>query len=159
MLFLNKADSVEYLGSFGFADLLPKVEANSLQKIDFDYCVDLNDECGRYYSFASAVADWFTPFSLSVLLVTEFGIWPSRENLHLFQKLRLAYSENKPLFLAPGHLFLDFEKQDLVSLLHLCLLFGWSGILASNQSKVVYFSHDEWVGLSGEESQMVGGGW
>jgi hypothetical protein len=78
--------------------------------------------------------------------MTEYGIWSSGENLHLYYMLRRAYGERRSLRDAPAHEFLSHERADLVTFLHLALEFGRGGHLLTGQSWTsVTFSHDGWI--------------
>jgi hypothetical protein len=85
------------------------------------------------------------PHEMSALLwITEWGIWPSSENWHLYYKLRQSYGDKRLLEDAPGHLFLKHESEDLASFLQLAILNGWGGYLLTEADFVnVFFSHDE----------------
>jgi hypothetical protein len=49
------------------------------------------------------------PRHKSLLWITEFGTFPSNENLHLYYRLRQGYGDVRLLEEAPGHLFLEYE--------------------------------------------------
>jgi hypothetical protein len=74
--------------------------------------------------FCRLISTWLQPRSRCLLWVTKHGLFSS-ENLHLYYRLRQGYGDHRLLDEAPGHLFLDFEEPDLVSLLEVCLLSGW----------------------------------
>jgi hypothetical protein len=86
------------------------------------------------------------PFQRPALLwITEWGIWSSSENWHLYYKLRGSYGDPRLLEEAPGHLFLRHESEDLASFLQLAVLNGWGGYLLTEADYVnVFFSHDEY---------------
>jgi len=160
MVFLSKEDSNKYLRLLCPQEMWAKFDTSSFSQKDFPCCVEFRDENGcRYYYLAKSIVNWMMPFSVSVLLITEYGIFPSLENLHLFQRVRLSYSESAPVFITPGHLFMDFESSDLITLLHLCMLFGWGGVIAAEGSKAAFFSHDGWIGLAGEDCNIVSDNW
>lgn len=80
--------------------------------------------------------------------VTEWGVWPSSENAHLFAALRLAGGETRPLDEVPGHLFGASETGALVSYLQVALLSGWGGVaLGLDGGSRLILSHDEWAML------------
>jgi hypothetical protein len=56
--------------------------------------------------------------------ISEWGIWPSSENWHIYYKLRQSYGDHHSLAEAPGHLFLEHEAEDLASFLQLAMLNG-----------------------------------
>ena len=78
--------------------------------------------------------------------VTEWGIWGSSENWHLYYKLRQSYGDLRLLHEAPGHLFLGHEPEDLASFLQLAMLNGWGGYILTEADYVnAFFSHDEYI--------------
>ena len=61
----------------------------------------------------------------TLLWITEWSIWPSSENLHLYYRLRHTYGDHRLLHEAPGHLFLEYESEDLATFLQVAMLNGW----------------------------------
>lgn len=91
-----------------------------------------------------------------LLLVTEWGIWPSSESWHLYYKLRQTYGDNRLLHEAPGHLFLEHEAEDLASFLQLSILNGWGGYVLTEANYVnAFFSHDEYIEFFAERSDSL----
>ena len=86
------------------------------------------------------------PREARLLWVTDWGIWPSSENLHLYYHLRQSYGDRRQLADAPAHLFLDYEAADLVSFLQVGLLCGWDMHLVPALGYArAFVSHDEYV--------------
>ncbi len=87
----------------------------------------------------------------TLLWITEWGIWPSSENWHLYYRLRQSYGENQLLHTAPGHYFQNFEMDDLASFLQVSVTNGWGGYIlpASTHGPTAFFSHDEYIDSSG----------
>ena len=48
-----------------------------------------------------------------MLLLTEWGIWKSSENEHLYYRLRQSYGDCRFYYEAPGHVFLEHERPTL----------------------------------------------
>ena len=91
-----------------------------------------------------------------LLFITEWGVWPSSENWHLYYKLRQTYGDNRLLNDTPGHLFLEHEAEDLASFLQLSMLNGWGGYLLSEANYVnAFFSHDEYIDFFAERSENL----
>jgi len=91
-----------------------------------------------------------------LLWITEWGIWPSSENWHLFYRLRQSYGEHRLLHEAPGHLFLNFEYDDLATFLQVAILNGWGGYVLTEADYVnVFFSHDEYVDFLASDDQNL----
>jgi len=64
----------------------------------------------------------------ALLWITEWGIW-SENLLHLYYRLRQSYDDHRLLEEAPGHLFLQYEMEDLASFLQIAMLNGWGGYI------------------------------
>ena len=100
----------------------------------------------RIRFFASWIASALSYRMDTLLWITEWGIWESSENWHLYYKLRQSYSDFRLLQEAPGHLFLSHETEDLASFLQLAMLNGWGGYVLTGANYVnVFFSHDEYL--------------
>jgi hypothetical protein len=75
---------------------------------------------------------------------TEWGVWPSSERMHIFDRFRLSYGESRLLVEAPGHVFNPDEFEDALSFLTLGVLFLWDCyVLNRAGTKVLFYSHDE----------------
>ncbi len=99
---------------------------------------------GRILYYAQWIASNITYRRPTLLWITEWGI--GHENWHLYYKLRQSYSDNRLLHEAPGHLFLDYEAEDLASFLQLAMLNGWGGYILTEANYVnAFFSHDEYI--------------
>jgi hypothetical protein len=109
-------------------------------------------------AIAKHLVTWLGDFSSCLLWVTEFGIWPSSENLHLYYRLRTSYGDFSELKESPGHHFLSFEQADLVSFVDLVMQFGWGGhLLCAGSRSYAWISHDEWLVIDapGDKSQVL----
>jgi len=104
-----------------------------------------------------------SPRSECLLWVTEWGVWPTSENWHLYYKLRQSHHDLQLLTESPGHLFLDFEEADLVSFLQVGIICGWDMHILPDldygraDSARAFISHDEWVALSHRDPKVVEG--
>jgi hypothetical protein len=94
----------------------------------------------------------------ALLWITEWGIWGSSENWHLYYKLRQSYGDPRPLHEAPGHLFLGHESEDLTSFLQLAMLNGWGGYVLTVADCVnAFFSHDEYIDFFSKLEENLSG--
>src|SRR6266566_2493403 len=75
--------------------------------------VDYPKEPHLVFATASWIARSLVFRQPTLLWITEWGIWPSSENWHLYYRLRQTYSDQGLLDEAPGHLFLEHEVEDL----------------------------------------------
>src|SRR5216683_1163 len=69
--------------------------------------------------FSRFIESALQPRESCLLWVTDWGIFPSNENHHLYYRLRQSYGDFRLLQEAPGHLCLDFERPEAVTLIHL----------------------------------------
>ena len=87
----------------------------------------------------------------ALLYITEWGIW-SENLLHLYYRLRQSYDDHRLLAEAPGHLFLQYEMEDLASFLQIAMLNGWGGYILTQADYVnAFFSHDEYIDFFAED--------
>jgi hypothetical protein len=106
----------------------------------------------RIYQLAYWVASCLTYRMPALLWITEWGIWESSENWHLYYTLRRSHGDRLLLHEAPGHLFLQHEVEDLASFLQVSMLNGWGGYLLTEANYVnAFFSHDEFVDFFAED--------
>jgi hypothetical protein len=101
----------------------------------------------RIFGMAHTIATSAVAYAYPTLLwITEWGIWPSSENLHLYYRLRESYGDTRLLHDAPGHFFLQHEMEDLATFLQIAMLNGWGGYVLGQSANIdVFFSHDEYV--------------
>ena len=110
----------------------------------------------RVFGLAHWLATSHTHRMPVLLWITEWGIWPSSENWHLYYKLRQTYGDNRLLPDAPGHLFLEHEAEDLASFLQLSMLNGWGGYVLTEANYVnAAFSHDEYIDFLAEHAENL----
>ena len=111
----------------------------------------------KLFWVAHWIASTLTHRSSALLWITEWGIWESTENSHLYYKLRQSFGDQRLLWEAPGHLFLGFKQEDLTSFLHVAMLNGWGGYLLTQLDYVnLFFSHDEYIDFFAEDESNLG---
>lgn len=104
-------------------------------------------------SFCRQLERALQPREACLLWVTDWGIWRSAENLHLYYRLRQAYGDPRLLDEAPAHLFLDHEGADLVSFLQVGMLCGWDMHLIPFVGYArAFVSHDGFVEFAADEA-------
>lgn len=108
--------------------------------------LNIENERHRAFFIARQVVGLFRDFQSALMWVTDYGIWPSSENQHLYYRLRRALEDSDTLRTAPGHLFVKSEQDDFVTFVHLALEFGWGiNILTKPTYRWVHASHDGWL--------------
>lgn len=84
--------------------------------------------------------------------ITEWGIWPSAERMHIFDRFRQSYGENRILIEAPCAVFDAGEDEDLISYVTLAALFLWDvWVISVGAKQWVFYSHDEFGSHSWDE--------
>jgi len=112
----------------------------------------------RIFFVAHWIATSLTHGMPALLWITEWGIWPSSENWHLYYRLRQTYSDQRLLHEAPGHLFLEHEAEDFASFLQVVMLNGWGGYVLTQSDYVnAFFSHDEYINFFAERDENLAG--
>ena len=106
--------------------------------------------------FCRAIEQALQPRSHCFIWMTETGVWPSSENLHLFYRLRQSYGENRLVSETPGHLCLGFEQADLITLMQLAILFAWDAhAMPVTGYARAFISHDEYVVISSDSKEII----
>jgi hypothetical protein len=110
----------------------------------------------RVYSIAHWIATQVTYRMPTLLWVTEWGIWSSSENWHLYYRLRQSQGDHRLLEESPGHLFLEYEAEELTSFLQVAMLNGWGGYVLTHADYVnAFFSHDEFVDFYSKDQSLL----
>jgi len=110
---------------------------------------------GRILHLAHWVAGSLMYPDPALVWITEWGIWGSSENWHLYYKLRQSYGDLRLLHEAPGHLFLGHESEDLTSFLQIAMLNGWGGYILTQADYLnAFFSHDEYIDFFAAEGGL-----
>jgi hypothetical protein len=108
--------------------------------------ISFPQEAHEFFYLAHWIATSLTYREPTLLWITEWSVWPSSENWHLYYKLRRSYGDTGLLHESPGHLFLQHEAEDLASFLQLSMLNGWGGYVLPHLDYVsAFFSHDEFI--------------
>ena len=110
----------------------------------------------RMFYIAHWIATELTYRMPTLLWVTEWGIWPSSENWHLYYRIRQSHGDHRLLAEAPGHLFLEYEAEELASFLQLSMLNGWGGYVLTHANYAnAFFSHDEYLDFYSDNQNML----
>jgi hypothetical protein len=81
-----------------------------------------------------------------LLYINEYGIWPSSENMDLFNGYRKSIGINESLPEKPAHLINASENKELYCLLCMVLYFCWGAFLIpENTNEIIRVSHDEYI--------------
>ncbi len=100
-------------------------------------------DTGRKTALARALSASIDRSGEGLLWITEWGVFPSSQNMALFDGYRRSLGDDRPLHVAPGHLFQERDSQEVECLLDLVLYFFWDASLFDAGTTWLRFSHDE----------------
>ena len=146
MKFISKDEAAELMKSIlGVDDF--SVQIAGAQKSE---PVSFEDKPGySYYSHAIKIVEALGSFDWCLLWVTTSGVWPSNENLYLYYRLRQSYGNHTHLEQQPALVVLKHEKEDLITFVHLGMLFGWDmKLITSHDYGRAFVSHDGFFEVS-----------
>jgi hypothetical protein len=93
------------------------------------------------------VREHLEPFrkeSKVLVWLDEWGVFPSGERMHVFDRFRLSYGITAPLIEKRGHELRREEFEDTTSFVTLAVLFLWDCyVLTPSGRPALWFSHDE----------------
>ena len=67
--------------------------------------------------------EWCLGRGIPLVWFTDWGVWPSAERRHIFDRFRASYGENRLLIEIPAHVFSPSEAEDILSFVTLGVLF------------------------------------
>jgi hypothetical protein len=122
---------------------LPQPNFLKSQRRDFD----IPKDTGRRIAL---LHDLFVSFPTdeALLWITEWGVWPSCERPHMFERFKDSYGEYRSLSHAPAYVFSSAEGEDLISFVGFAVLFLWDcHVITAMKDTWLFLSHDEngWV--------------
>jgi hypothetical protein len=101
-------------------------------------------DTGKKTGLAKLLADVAGGGSECLVWITGYGVWPSSENMALFDGYRKSLGENRSVDEAPVHVFSNKDLKELESITALALYFFWDALLLDqSQGILIEISHDE----------------
>jgi len=109
---------------------------------------EVTSDVGRRCAYANMLTNHLSTSETSVacLDITDWGVWPSSQNMDLFYSYRRYLGEQRTLGDAHFHLFTAAEANEFRNILHLGLisLFDVAGASTTTNFRF-YASHDEYI--------------
>src|ERR1700722_1235310 len=120
--------------------LRPDITEQHFHIVDLEYPAD----SGRKVCLARLLYSLIPPEPETLILMDDWGVWPSSQHLPLVTRFRQALGERRELVEAPAHLVAASDQDDAVSIIAMSLLFicDCYGISASG-ANAFFVSHDE----------------
>jgi hypothetical protein len=105
-------------------------------------------DTGKKTALARALTHAIDGRRAGLFWITAWSIFPSAENMALFDRYRWSLDERRPIHDAPGHVFSESDLPQLECLLDLALYFFWDATLFDGAgSLAIRMSHDEYISL------------
>ncbi|HEV2968862.1 MAG TPA: hypothetical protein VGY55_02660 [Pirellulales bacterium] len=151
MKMLSQHECEEWLkANVGPTVTLENVEDGYPHRVSYSMPVDTGKK--------TALAHYVTHYSSidvrqpGLFWITLHGVWPSSENMAIFDGYRSSLGETRPLDEAPGLVFDHTDLQALECLLALTLYFYWDSSLLDGAGKVLFKTgHDEWLSVCAKD--------
>jgi len=119
---------------------------------------DIPSDAGRRVALAREHLATFRDSPEVLVWMTEWGVWPSSERMHMFDRFRLSYGLNSPLIEHPGHLLARVEFETTSSLATFAILFLWDCyVVASDRRAMLFYCHDEFGTFGANSVEPVSG--
>ena len=97
---------------------------------------------------ARDLVTWLGDFESVLFWLTD---WPfyTPDEMALIESLRKSHGERRLLIEAPGHVFVESERDELIGWVSLMMCFGWDGYLFTSpfQGSLFQTSHEDFVWL------------
>ena len=103
----------------------PQLDNNSVS-------FDIPKDSGQKVSLANRQFESFRSEKEILIWITAWTVWPSCERMHIFDRFRVSYGEERPLIEAPGHIFCQNEFEDAPSFMTISSLFFWDCYVVSD---------------------------
>jgi hypothetical protein len=115
-------------------------------KAVYPHCVTYQSpsDTGKRTALARSLTGSIDTTESGLFWITAWGIFPSSENMALFEAYRKSLGESRAIQAAPGHIFDESDLEQLECLLDLALYFYWDACLFDGAGSIAArISHDE----------------
>lgn len=100
-------------------------------------------DAGRKTALARELSALIDSRGEGLLWITEWGVFPSSENMSLFEGYRRSLHDERSLRAAPGHVFRESDLRELECVLDMVLYFSWDASVFGAGATWLRISHDE----------------
>ena len=122
------------------------IEDNIFNNYELKLSEQLPIDSGVKNYLAKEIASIFNKNEV-LLYINEFGIWPSSENMYLFDGYRKSIEIESKIYEKPSHIIGENENIEFYCILGMILYFymGYMIIPIKNQDEIIRISHDEFI--------------
>jgi len=142
---------IKHLG-INYYDKLPAFESY------FPYSVtySITSQEKYFLSLARSFFLLFDNYKEIIFLITEWGVWPSSEDMNLFYRFRKSFGFDQKLIEYPAHVLSKNEQEDIITLIYIGLMSGWDFyLLPDSKEFAVSCNHDEFICVHGVDSEKL----
>lgn len=156
MFFLTEAESLQLLKSWGQTRDSFSPTPNSTAAV-FQVCLTGMRSMAAGHKLIRLMDEVSIPCHQRIMLVTEFGVWPSSEDWNVYYTLRSSAGDRRQIQDAPGHLFNTHEQAWFFSYLTFAVRSGWGCLVAGNSDHLRFsFNHDgEALIVADDKSELI----
>lgn len=141
------ASETEAWGDAHFEGPLPQAAVRSFH---------IADPAGKKTALARSLVHQFATGGEFLIRITETGVWPSCENMTLFDVFRAGLGERRTVLEAPGHLCCETDSKLAECLIDMILYFYWDACIRRVSPKIVVrLSHDEILDVIAGEPHLT----
>ena len=141
MQVLTESEAQSFLAANGLGEKLTQLAAETSR-------TEFTTDVGRRCAYAKLLTNHLITHedAIACLDITDWGVWPSSQNMDLFYSYRRYLGEPRLLIDAHFHVFRAAEANELRNILHLGLisLFDVAGASTTTDFRF-YASHDEFI--------------
>ena len=121
-------------------------EKNILENYELKLSEQLPVDSGVKNYLAKEIASIFNKNEV-LLYINEYGVWPSSENMYLFDGYRKSIEIESKIYEKPSHIIGENENIEFYCILGMILYFymGCMIIPIKNQDEIIKISHDEFI--------------
>lgn len=141
MRVFTEEEAEEFLLRHGFDEKLRPLDPELAR-------MEVTTDVGRRCAYANMLTNHLITgnSSIACIDITDWGVWPSAQNMDLFYAYRKHLGETRLLHEAHFHVFNASEANEFRNILHLGLisLFDVTGASTTTDFRF-YASHDKWI--------------
>jgi hypothetical protein len=150
MQVLTEVEAKEFLVTRGLGEKLLHLDRQACR-------TEFTSDVGRRCAYANLLTNHLITDedSVACLDITDWAVWPSSQNMDLFNSYRRYLGEPRLLIDAHFHVFTALEANELRNILHLGLisLFDVAGASTTTDFRF-YASHDEYIDVAWYEGAV-----
>lgn len=150
---LSPSQLNEWLSAHGFSTPLEIRKKSQRFSCEAQYLVP--QDCGRKTALAREIVHLVSGDDV-LLWFSESGVWPSSQNMSLFDGYRRSLGETRSLAECPAHTLVSQDLSVLECLLDITLYFYWDAVILNPTKGLILIpSHDELLIVRTQDNNLL----